>query len=103
MGLCELLDNNYSQGSKDYDDAKIEIEKAIQAKNLKIDSQFKPIISKGLMKYSEYLVGQGELQHSSDVLSLGQQILPNDGFLKTQHNMIIKQIEKQTQDTLSTQ
>lgn len=91
-GICEILSENVTQGTRSIDEAKPKIMEQMKAGTLKIDDIFKPLISAGFMKYSEQLVAKNQLKTADEILSFGLKILPNDGYLKIQSNMINKKL-----------
>lgn len=93
LGACELMSNNYSQGQKNLDHAKEQLITLIKAGNVKVDKIFKPLISSVFLKYSEFLVADSKLEDAAKELKLGLKIIPNDGFLKIQSNMVNKKLE----------
>ena len=92
VGICETLSKNVTQGTRSIDEAKTSLQTQLKSGTVKVDSKFKPLISSGFMKYSEYLVDQNQLKEASACLEFALKILPNDGFLKIQSNMINKKI-----------
>lgn len=97
IGICEVLSNNLSQGDRNMEEAKTEIESKNNSGTVKIDKRFKTIISSGFLKYSEYLVENNNLEQASKNLDFGLKLLPNDGYLKVQYNMVNKSMEGNTE------
>jgi hypothetical protein len=92
VGICEILSKNVTQGNRSIDEAKTNIQAQLKAGTLKVDPKFKTLISSGFMKYSESLVDQNQLKEASACLDFALKILPNDGFLRIQSNMINKKL-----------
>lgn len=93
IGACEILSRNITTGQRDLDEAKEGLKPLLKSGNLKIDKIFKPLISSIFMKYSEVLIAENRINEALAESKLGLKILPNDGYLKIQSNMIEKKIE----------
>jgi len=99
VGICEMLSNNSSLGAKDIDLAKASLEAEIKEGKYKLDKQFSTLISSGFLKYSEFLVTNKNLKGAAECLSFGMLLIPNDGYLKAQYNMINDKMNSK-QDTI---
>lgn len=97
IGACELMSNNYSQGRKHVDESRTQLKILAKSNQINIDKIFKPLVSSGFLKYSEFLVSEGNVEEAAKELKLGLKVLPNDGFLKIQSNMINKKLESNSQ------
>lgn len=97
IGACQLMSNNYSQGQKNIEESSEQLKTLAKSGSIKIDKIFKPLISSVFLKYSEFLVSENNIEGAAKELKLGLKIIPNDGFLKIQSNMISKKLEAKSE------
>lgn len=98
-GVSEILSNNFSQGTRDLDEATVELNSRINNGKLRVDNTFKSLVSASILKYSEYLIKENQTKASLENLSLGKKMFPNDGYIEVQYNMIIKNQETKKDST----
>ena len=100
VGICEILSNNYSQGSRNIEEARAELDEILKTGSVKTDKIFKPLFPSVILKYSEYLVKEKNKKAAIDNLELGLKILPDDSFLKVQYNMINETTKAKSDSTV---
>ncbi len=93
IGLNEVLSNNLSQGLRDMADSKTEIEAIIKTGNLKVNSEFKLLLSSAILTYSNYLVNDDQLETASENIAFAKKILPNDAVISTQYSIVNKRFK----------
>lgn len=101
-GITELLSNNYSQGTRNLDEAKTELNIRIKDGNLKIDNTFKSLVSASCIRYSEYLVNENKKNDALENFLLGKKMIPNNKNIETKFNELSKEL-KPKQDSIQTE
>ncbi len=100
-GLTEVLSRNLSQGLRDMNIAKTEMETNIKAGNLKVETAFKPLLTSAILKYSEYLVADNQLKEASENIAFAKKVFPNDASVSSQYSIVVKRL-KIVNDSLKT-
>ncbi len=95
IGACEMLSKNNPQGELDMSKAQTILNEKIKAGTLKTDPRFTPLLASVFLKYSENLVLLSQLESASTILSYGLKMMPDEGYLKLQLNMIEKKMQTQ--------
>lgn len=88
IGMNEIMSNNFSQGSRDMDEAKQKLDEMLKTNSFQTDAAIKSLVIDGFLKYSEYLINQKQNADAAKVLSFGLKLFPNDGYLKVQYNLV---------------
>jgi hypothetical protein len=93
-GVCEILSNNISVGTRSLNEAIKGLNTQIKDGNLSIDNRFKTLVVTSFLEYSEYLVNDKRNNDALKTLTLAKKIFPNNGYIDIQYNMIKKQVDK---------
>ncbi|MGE4289351.1 MAG: hypothetical protein AB7E36_11710 [Salinivirgaceae bacterium] len=94
IGLNEVMSNNVSQGERTMDEAVKQLNEKLAANSFKADPLVKSLVIDAILKYSEFLVNQEQIENAHNQLEFALRLFPNDGYIKLQYNVVKQAYDK---------
>jgi len=98
IGINGVMSNNLTQGTRDIEEATTKLNEVFSKGTYKTDPFINTFAISGFLKYSEYMVNQGNVADALKQLEMALKIYPNDGYLKLQYNVIKQNLENKTEN-----
>ncbi len=94
IGMNEVMSNNVSQGERTIDEAIKKLNEKLAANDFKADPLVKSLVIDAILKYSEFLVNQDQIESAHNQLEFALRLFPNDGYIKLQFNVVKQAYDK---------
>jgi len=88
-GMLKCMANNSVQGEHDMAEARTQLADQIIAGTVKVDPIVKSLIIDGFLKYSQQLIAEKRKKDAEAVITLGNKLFPDNGYITVQYNMIV--------------
>ena len=98
IGMNEVMSNNVSQGERTIDEAVKQLSEKLATNNYKTDPLVKSLVIDAILKYSEFLVSQEQIESAHKQLEFASRLFPNDGYIKLQFNVVKQAYDKQLKE-----
>lgn len=88
-GMIKCMASNSVQGEHDMQQAREQLNQQIIDGTVKIDPIVKNIMVDGFLAYSQQLINEGRKKDAEAVITLGNKLFPDNGYITVQYNMIV--------------